>query len=115
MKPRSAKGKGRRLQAAIVQEILARFSHLTADDVRSNPMGSTGSDILLSTAAKQHIPFAIEAKNQERLNIWSAIRQCELQAEKQRLTPLVVISRNRERIPYAVLPLPTLLDLLMKR
>lgn len=112
MKTKSAKNKGRRLQKRIVEDILRVFPNLSLDDVRSNPMSVSGADILLSAQAKACIPFTIEAKNQERVNIWEAIRQSEKEAEKQNLYPMVVVSKNRVKEPYAIIPFYVLLLLL---
>ena len=110
MKPASAKAKGRRLQNAVAQAILGLFPSLEPDDVRPAVMGESGSDIKLSPAAARLWPFDTEAKNQERLNIWAALRQAEANAAEGR-TPLLVFTRNRGQT-YAALPLVDLLDLL---
>ena len=77
MRPQSAKAKGRRHQQRIVRDILDAFPHLQPDDVVSTGMGQNGCDVRLSTAAKQSIPLAIEAKNCEKISIWACIEQCE--------------------------------------
>lgn len=99
----SAKGKGRRLQQAVVRDILAAFPHcLAADDVRSTSMGAGGEDVQLSPAARQCMPYSIECKNTERLALWDALQQCEANAPPG-ATPLVVFKRNHSRV-YAVVP-----------
>ena len=75
MKPQSAKSKGRRLQQVIAASIREHFPILTEDDVRSTSMGAPGEDVQLSSLARSLFPYSIEAKNQERLNIWAAIDQ----------------------------------------
>lgn len=105
---RSAKAKGRRFQQYIRDRILAFFSHLTSDDVRSLSMGAGGVDILLSAEAKRSFPYAIEAKNTERLNIWQAIQQAERNCGDEQ--PIVMFSRNRSK-SYAVVELDHFLDL----
>ena len=56
----------------------------------------------MSTAARRQMPYSIECKNTERLNIWSAIEQCKANAPAD-ATPLVVFKRNRSET-YAVVP-----------
>ena len=110
MKPRSAKNKGKRLQNKIRDLILEKFdSKLEQDDVRSITMGDSGEDILLSPAARRVFPFSVECKNQEKLNIWSALEQAEENSGDH--APLVIFKRNRSKT-YAVLEVDKLLELL---
>jgi len=107
MKTRTSKAKGRRLQnyvrdilRAVFIEDWNKLPKLEDDDIKSQTMGMTGEDIVLSPAAKKVIPYSFECKNQERLNIWAAIEQAEDNCEDR--TPVVVIKRNRTDV-YAVL------------
>ena len=109
MKPRSAKNKGKRLQNKIRDLILEKFDSLEKDDVRSITMGDSGEDILLSPAARRLFPFSVECKNQEKLNIWSALEQAEENSGNH--VPLVIFKRNRTKT-YAVLEFDKLLELL---
>ena len=109
MKPRSAKNKGKRLQNKIRDLILEKFDSLEKDDVRSITMGDSGEDILLSPAARRLFPFSVECKNQEKLNIWSALVQAEENSGDH--APLVIFKRNRTKT-YAVLEFDKLLELL---
>ena len=109
MKPRSAKNKGKRLQNTIRDLILEKFDSLEKDDVRSITMGDSGEDILLSPAARRLFPFSVECKNQEKLNIWSALEQAEENSGNH--IPLVIFKRNRTKT-YAVLEFDKLLELL---
>ena len=110
MKPRSAKNKGKRLQNKIRDIILEKFNNiLEQDDVRSITMGDSGEDILLSPAARRVFPFSVECKNQEKLNIWEALTQAEVNSGNH--TPLVIFKRNRSKT-YAVLEFKELLKLL---
>ena len=109
MKPRSAKNKGKRLQNKVRDLILEKFDTLEPDDVRSITMGDSGEDILLSPAARRLFPFSVECKNQEKLNIWSALEQAEENSGNH--TPLVIFKRNRTNT-YAVLEFDKLLELL---
>lgn len=112
MKTRSAKNKGKRLQNSIRNRILEHFpAALEADDVKSTTMGEAGVDLLLSPAAKKLFPYSIECKNQEKLSIWSALRQAELNA-KEGTTSLLVFSRNRTPEPYVALKLSDFMKLI---
>lgn len=109
MKPQSAKSKGRRLQQRVAKRILDTFGHLTDDDVRSTSMGAGGEDVCLSARARESVPLSIECKNTERLNVWSALEQCQKNCPAS-ATPCVVFSKNNAGT-YAVVPLDALLAL----
>lgn len=108
MKPRSAKAKGRRFQQEIRDAFLERAPKLEPDDIRSNPMGAPGEDLLLSPAARRIYPYSIECKNVEKLNIWEAIKQAR--AHNDKYQPLVAFKRNGEE-PYVAIKLSEFLDL----
>jgi len=91
---RSAKNKGMRLQKEICQKIIDKFK-LRNSDIRSIPGSVPGNDIWLSNEAHNKFPFNVEAKNQEHLNIWKAIKQVEERTNLIADYPLVVFSRNR--------------------
>jgi len=109
MKTSSAKAKGRRLQQKVRDLLLETFTELEPDDIRSTSMGVSGEDLQLSPAARKLIPFAIECKNQEQLNIWKSMEQAESNCEG--LTPLLVFKRNGTKI-YAALEISDFLNLL---
>ena len=110
MKTRSAKNKGKRLQNNVRDILLETFKEqLEEDDVKSTTMGESGEDIQLSPAARQLIPYAFECKNQEKLNIWSALEQAEANGEKG--TPVLVFKRNRSKT-YAVIEFKEFVDLI---
>jgi len=109
MKTRSAKNKGKRLQNTVRDVLLETFDTLEPDDIKSAIMGDSGEDIQLSPAARKLIPYSIECKNQEKINIWSSIEQSEQNAGKH--IPLLVFKRNRSK-KYAVLEFEKLLELL---
>lgn len=109
MKPSSAKQKGRVLQQHVRDALLKSFPSLEADDIRSNPMGASGEDILLSPAARKKIPFSIECKNVEKLNIWEAIDQAS--AQNRRFEPLVAFKKNGKEV-YVALKLDKFLELI---
>lgn len=101
MKPQSAKSKGRAAQKHARQRIIDVLG-VDPLDIESRSMGASGSDLVLSKAAREKFPFSTEVKNQEKLNIWDAIKQAELNGEKDGLTPLLLIKRNRTKM-YAVI------------
>ena len=109
MKPRSAKNKGKRLQNKVRDLILEKFQQLEEDDVRSTTMGDSGEDVLLSPAARKLFPFSVECKNQEKLNIWSALEQTENNSNNH--VPLLIFKRNRSKT-YAVLEIKDFIDLI---
>lgn len=101
MKGQSCKAKGRRLQQLIVSDLLKIYPHLSTEDIRSTSMGAGGEDIQLSTAARRALPYSIEAKNQERVNVWNALAQCRLNAPTG-TEPVVVFKKNGEK-PHVLL------------
>jgi len=114
MKTRSAKAKGRRLQNRIVQMLSEAFPQWHPDDIRPAIMGESGADIKLSPAAQQQCPWAIEAKNQERVNLWKAYAQAEAHArEKSNTEPILVVSKNHIKEPLAVVRFSYLIRLLV--
>lgn len=108
MKPSSAKAKGRRFQQECRDAFLKTAGdRLEADDIRSNPMGALGEDLLFSPAARRIFPYSVECKNVEKLNIWDAIKQCN--ANKGPHEALVIFKKNGEE-PYVALKLETFLE-----
>lgn len=105
----SRKARGRRLQQLVAAKLLELFSELNQDDVQSRGMGQSGTDVMLSQAAKKCIPFDIECKAHESLNIWKALEQAESNNDGGRV-PLVVFKRNRSKV-YACLELDHLLEI----
>ena len=93
VKTQSAKAKGRRLQQWCRDQILETFNVLKESDVRSISMGASGTDVQLSTKAKELFPFSIECKNTERVRIWDSFDQAEANCEDN-TEPLLVIKRN---------------------
>ena len=109
MKTRSAKNKGKRLQNDVRDLILETFTELEPDDVRSTTMGESGEDILLSPAARKHIPYSFECKNQESLNIWSSLQQAEENSGDY--DPVLIFKRNRSKT-YAVINIEKFIELI---
>ena len=109
--PRSRKSKGRRLQNKVRDTLYENFKSrgLEQDDIRSAIMGESGEDIKLSPAARKLIPYSIECKNQEKLNIWEALSQAEENSGVS--TPVLIFKRNRSKT-YAVLPIEEFINLI---
>ncbi len=107
----SRKAKARRLQQWCRDQILESFPKLEEDDVRSTPMGVSGPDVQLSPAAQACVPFELECKAQERLNLWAAWDQCETNAGDRQ--PLLIVKRNFSA-PLAVIDAELLMELLPK-
>lgn len=111
MRPASAKAKGRRLQQQLRDDVLHAFD-LAQDEVRSTSMGAGGEDLLLSAAARAKLRhLSIEAKNQERLALWTALAQAARNAPAG-CTPCVIVKKNRAA-PQAVVPWAWLLETLV--
>ena len=109
MKTRSAKNKGKRLQNKVRDILLETFDTLEPDDIRSAVMGDSGEDIQLSPAARKLIPYSIECKNQEKLNIWESLKQAEDNSKDS--TPVLIFKRNRSKT-YAVLEIEEFIKLI---
>ena len=65
----------------------------------------------LSSRARTLVPFSIEAKNQERLNIWDALAQSQRNCSTS-CHPCVVFTRNHHDT-FIALPWSRFLDLLV--
>jgi hypothetical protein len=102
MKSKSCKAKGRLLQQEVRKDLIEKVG-IHELDIESTAMGQSGCDLYLSKAARDVFPFGVECKNTEHLDIWGAIEQCEMNARKEGLRPLLVFRRNRT-VPRAVLP-----------
>ena len=115
MNPKSSKAKGRRLQNYVrdkLREVYIKLwtkaPKLEEDDIKSQTMGMSREDIVLSPAAKKMIPYSFECKNKERLNIWQSIEQCEDNSNGS--IPVVVIKRNRSKV-YAIMEFDSWLEI----
>ena len=110
MKTSSGKAKGRRLQNKIRDLLLEHFSDkLEPDDIRSQIMGMSGEDIVLSPAARKLIPYSFECKNQEKLNIWSSLEQAD--SNSGNYPPVLIFKRNRSKT-YVTIELDEFLKLI---
>jgi hypothetical protein len=120
VKTSSAKAKGRNAQKQVVK-LLRTYYDLDLDmgdecyagDIQSVPMGMSKEDIKLSPLAQKYIPFNIEVKAQEKLNVWSALKQAEENSVDTPRIPLLVFKRNRSKL-YACLEFEELLRLIAR-
>ena len=108
---RSAKAKGRRLQNFVRDKLRGIYlPELHEDDIKSQTMGMTGEDIVLSPAARKLIPFSFECKNVERLQMWQAIEQCETNTRDCSSTAVVFKKNGKE--PFIAIPFQVFCDML---
>lgn len=84
-----------------VRDKIRQAFNLQDDDVTSRSMGASGTDVLLSPAAREAFPFSVECKNQQSLNVWKSWEQAILNVDKD-CYPLLIIKRNNIT-PLAVL------------
>jgi hypothetical protein len=82
---------------------------LEEDDIKSQTMGMTGEDIVLSPLAQKTIPYSFECKNKERLDLWKSLLQAEENCNGR--SPVLVIKRNRSKT-YAILELDKFMELI---
>lgn len=109
MKPHSCKQKGRKLQQLVRDLILSVFPELDCDDVRSTAMGQGGEDVQLSPRARELMPYAIECKWVERLNVYQAYEQAR--NHKGTHEPLLIMKKNHKEV-LAVISAEHLLKLI---
>lgn len=108
--PQSRKSKGRVFQQQLREDLITHLG-INPDDILSTAMGQGGCDLYLSPAARVRFPFGVEAKRCESISLPAWWRQCEGNACKANLTPLLVFRRNHEDA-LAVLRWSDLLSLL---
>ena len=99
--PQSRKSKGKGFQNSLRDDLIDRLG-IDPGDILSTAMGQSGCDLYLSPAARSAFPFGVEAKRCESLAIPQWWKQCENNASKEGLIPLLVFKRNREE-PLAAL------------
>lgn len=103
MKPSSGKAKGRLLQQLVRDAILAKYSALEPDDVKSTSMGAGGEDVQLSPAARKLFPYSVEAKSRNTIAVYPWYQQAKTNAPKG-TEPILVIKQNYSK-PLVVLDL----------
>lgn len=100
MRASSAKAKGRRACKEVKDLLLEYARELESDDIQITGAGATGEDLMLSPLARKVYPISIECKNQEALNIWSALKQAEGHSDKY--PGVVFFRRNRSKLYVAM-------------
>ena len=116
---KSIKAKGRLLRNMVRDKLRERFvdknglfPKLYEDDIKSQTMGMTGEDIVLTPNARLYIPYSFECKNVEKVNVWKSFKQCEDNANDH--TPILVIKKNREK-PKIVMDFDDWIQLIEKK
>ena len=76
---KSAKAKGRRFQVWIAEHLssLLNVKYGKDEDIEPRPMGQSGVDIILRGRARELFPFAVEAKNQEKMSLYDWVKQAK--------------------------------------
>ena len=92
---KACKAKGRRLQNRLRDLLREAFPQLEEDDIKSQTMGMSGEDIVMSPLAKRKIIYSFECKNKERLDLWPSLAQAEENCEDR--TPVLVFKRNHSK------------------
>lgn len=103
----SRKAKGRGLQKWICYKIanMLRIKYCQGDDdciIHSREMGQSGKDIILRGLAKELIPFAIECKNSEKLNLTASINQAKANTDEN-TSWLVVYKKKSLKNPIVIM------------
>lgn len=96
LKTSSCKAKGRRCVQEAKDLILRFYPWLHPDDLIITGSGDTGEDLKMSPAARDVLPYKIECKNTEGINIWKAYQQAE--SHKGEYVPVVVFKRNKSKL-----------------
>ena len=115
MKTSSCKAKGRKFQQQVRDAVLATFPELQEDDVRSTPMGCTGSDLMLSPKAKSVFNYDVECKNQEKISIWECLKQLDSRSEGRvnDMKSILFFTRNRNEA-YVCLKMKDFFEIIQK-
>ena len=94
---KSRKAKARSLQNLIAKKIAEITGRPFGKDmeIQGREMGQSGEDVKLYGKALELFPFSIEAKNSEKWDVHSAIKQAKSNT-KDGLDWLCVFKRNRE-------------------
>tara|TARA_R100000458_G_scaffold12101_3_gene9918 strand:- start:2765 stop:3121 length:357 start_codon:yes stop_codon:yes gene_type:complete len=112
------KAKGRALQNLVrdkLREVFvftSKIPKLKEDDIKSQTMGMTGEDIVLSPQGQKIIPYSFECKNVEKLSFWAAVEQAEANT-KEGMHAAVVVKKNRKN-PYVAISLNHFIELISK-
>jgi len=89
----NANDKGKRFERKVANRLNERFGTNVRRTPMSGGMTIKGDIIDLEGPLAQ---FSFECKNQERLNIWSALKQSQDDAAIDGRTPVVVFTKNHQ-------------------
>jgi hypothetical protein len=98
----SSKAKGRGAVQAVKALLHEAFPELADDDLLVKATSMGGVDLHLSPRAAACFPWGIEAKCVEALNIWGALKQAELNADRKTLPPIVFFKRAHSEMFVAL-------------
>jgi len=101
MRTSSIKAKGRRLQNFVAGTFLAigqRVYTFQSGEIEPRQMGGAGVDIIFSPKAQAQIPFDIECKQVEKLNIVATFNKHARNYETTGHIPLLIHSKNSARV-----------------
>jgi hypothetical protein len=88
----SSKAKGRKA-VQVVRDLLLATYDFEEDDVLVKATSMGGCDLHLSPKAQHAFPFAIEVKNVEKLSIWAALAQAQVNATPKNQPAVVFFKR----------------------
>lgn len=91
----SAKAKGRAFQDWVREKILAVFTNLEPEDVKTAIMGESGEDVKLSPAARKLFPYSIECKRLAKIAVYAMYEQAQANAGKYE--PVVFMRADRKK------------------
>lgn len=109
---KACKAKARLLQNLVAEKLQELF-RLGPDDIKPALMGEQGMDIKLSSRMRSLFPYAIECKSQEKIDLWAALQQAEVNAKKENLAPLLVFKRSRSKV-YVAIEITDFLEIVMR-
>lgn len=101
MKSRSGKNKGRRACLETREILLKYYPQLQEKDIVIMPTSVIGEDVKFSPLAESLIPYSIENKNVEKLNIHKAYEQAVANAPPGRI-PVVVYRKNHTNLKITI-------------
>jgi hypothetical protein len=107
MKISSCKAKGRRAVQEVVDLLYKYWPIGQPGDIRAATGCVPGEDIHFSPKARETYPFTVEVKNQERLDIWKALKQAvshlgRAKSLNSTLTPILFFKKNHTALYVAL-------------
>ena len=91
----SSKAKGRDACLTVKALLHETFPVLAEDDVLVKATSMAGTDLHLSPRAAALFAYGIEVKNVEALNVWGALKQADINADKKGLPGVLFFTRAR--------------------